>query len=383
MKRVILNVVMVLITVLLSGCSYFSNTDNTTPPAPLVQFKPSLNVTQMWSTKVGSGSTKYYLKLTPAVAHNKVYVSDYDGLVSAVNVNTGQLVWQIDAKTDLTSGVAVDGDKLFVGTEDGEIIALSQKDGAQLWRTPVGSEILAAPVATGGIVLVKSMDGVLTALSETDGRQLWRFEQEVPSLILHISSQPQIAGSFAVAGFANGKLAVLNLSTGNPVWVRPIADPVGTTDIERMVDIDISPVVVYGVVYVATYQGEIAALDLKTGQIIWRHKVSAYAGMTADSSHIYLSDSKSQVWAFDEDEGTVIWRQSKLNARMITGPALLDNYVIVADAEGYLHWLSKQDGHFVARNYIGDSGVLSDPVVVNNIVYIYSRTGILSAFKVK
>jgi len=383
MKRIITSVFIVFASVLLSACGWFGSKDNTTPPAPLVQFKPSLNVTPLWSTQVGSGSKKYYLKLTPAVANNKVYATDYNGRVTALDRASGRMIWQIKIGTDLTSGVAVDGSQLFIGTEDGQVIALSQKDGSQQWKTPVGSEILAAPVTAHGMVLVKSMDGVLTALSEKDGRQLWHFEQDVPSLILHICSQPQIAGSYVVAGFANGKLAVINLKSGKPLWVRPIAEPVGTTDIERMVDIDISPVVVDGVIYVATYQGEIAALDLKTGQIIWRHKVSAYAGMTADSDRIYLSDAKSHVWAFDEDEGTVLWRQSKLNARMITGPALMGRYVVVADAEGYLHWMSRRDGHFVARSYIGGNGVLADPVTIGHTVYTYSRDGMLSAFKIK
>jgi outer membrane protein assembly factor BamB len=374
-----------LITILLAGIfslsACTSSPDNTLPPAPLVKLAPTIQVNKLWSTHVGRGAGKYYLRLAPTVVGNTVFTVSYDGNITAVNASNGKIIWQVKTGRYLTSGAGASFGKLFVATGNGGIAALRQSDGKRLWVTQVSSAILATPISYNGIVLAKSIDGSLTALSQQDGRQLWRFTQEVPSLILQASSVPQFAGNLVVAGFANGKLAVINSQSGKPLWVKAMAEPKGTTAIERMVDIDVNPIVVRGVVYVATYQGKIAALDVNSGRLIWQRKVSSYAGIAADYQKIYLSDADSHVWAFDQNEGVPVWRQMKLTGRMITGPALLGNYVIVADSYGYLHWMSKSTGAFVARNDLNGSGVLTPPVVSGNTVYVYTKGGDLYAFR--
>ncbi len=349
-------------------------------PTPLVNFKPSINVNQLWSVQATRGTNKNYLRLTPGISQSKIFVDGYKGNVVALNRKTGVEQWKVNLGKRLTSGVDYSGGKIFLASENGQVYALSASNGALVWQAPVTSEVLATPTVVGGIVLVKSIDGALTALSASDGRQLWRYTQTVPSLILHESSSPVVAGSYAVSGFSNGILAVVNKNSGRALWARPVAESKGTTDIERMVDIDLSPVVVHGIVYVATYQGYIAALSLQSGQLIWRHKISSYSGIAADISRLYISDSQSYLWAFGQNAGAVIWRQKDLAGRRITGPALMSNYVIVADGYGYVHWMSKNDGHFVARNNVGED-VIVDPVVRGKTAYIYTEDGKLVALQ--
>jgi outer membrane protein assembly factor BamB len=380
MKKNLLRTLLCISMFFLSACgSLMPTPDNTLPPTPLVNFTPKIRVINLWSTQVGDGASRYYLRLQPAVAQNKVFVASYSGKVTAVAANNGKRLWDTNTKVYLTSGIAANAGRLFVGTKQGTIIALRMDDGQLLWQTAIGSTILATPATAKGVVLAKTIDGTLAALAATDGHVIWRFKQTVPSLILHASSQPQIAGNLALAGFANGRLAALRLWSGKLAWLRTIAQPRGITDIQQMVDIDVSPVVVKGVVYVATYQGYIVALDLMNGREIWRRKISAYAGIAADYANIYLADANSHVWAFDEDSGAVVWRQTKLQGRYITGPAVLGNYVVVADAYGYLHWLAKYNGEFAARNSLG-AGVLTAPVVYGGRVYVYTRDGTLLAF---
>ncbi len=381
MKRIIYLILLISGIFSLSACAVFSGRRNTLPPTPLVNIKPTIQVRQLWSAKISRGANKYYLRLSPIIVGNTIFTADYRGKVIAVNRNTGEILWTINVGTYITSGICASNGKLFVGTENGEAIALQQSDGAQLWRTPIGNEILAAPAASQELVFVKSIDGSLTALSQDTGQQQWQFTQEVPSLILHISSQPQVVGNLVIAGFSNGKLAAININTGKARWTKSIATPRGTTVIEQMIDIDISPVVVKGIVYVATYQGKIAALDLMTGRLIWMHTVSAYAGIAADYKQLYLSDANSYLWAFDEDTGAVLWRQNQLKGRMITGPALVGKYVIVADYQGYLHWMSKDSGEFVARNRVSESGILAAPIVKGKTLYVYTLDGVLAAYR--
>ena len=147
-----------------------------------------------------------------------------------------------------------------------------------------------------------------------------------------------------------------------------------------MVDIDADPVVYNNRVYVATYQGKISALELSSGKTVWTHEISSFTGLTVDGQRVYVSDASSNLWAFDAESGTVDWRQTQLVARNITGPASIASYIVVADQEGYLHWLSKQDGHFVARDHLNGFGVIATPVVNNENVYVLTTDGHLAAY---
>ncbi|MGD9108147.1 MAG: outer membrane protein assembly factor BamB [Gammaproteobacteria bacterium] len=381
MKRFGLIICLITVCFALSGCDTFTTKDNTLPPAELTKITPKIKVAQLWSTNVGDGASKYYLRMAPTYANGLIYTASYSGRICAVNINTGNIVWQTNANARLTSGVSVNAGRLFAATEQGQVLAISLANGQRLWSTQVGSTILAAPKAYNGIVLAKSIDGSLTALSERNGRLIWRFRQTVPSLILHASSQPQFANGLVVAGFANGEVVAINSWSGRVAWLQRIAQPMGLTDIENMVDIDVNPVISQGLVYVATYQGYVAALDLKTGHVIWRHKISAYTGITSDYNNLYLTDAKSYVWAFSKDSGASLWRQTALQGRNLTGPAMLGRYLVIADGYGYLHWLSRNDGSIVARNGLRGMGVLTPPLVVGNTVVVYTQHGYLMAFR--
>lgn len=379
MRNMLHGLLIALLFSLLAACG---SKENLPPPASLTEFNPTINVYKLWGTRIGHGSSKYYFRLNPAVAGNIIYINDYNGYVYALDAMTGNPIWERHIRLAFTSGIAVDSGKLFIGSENGRLLALNASDGKILWQAPIGSEILATPTAVQGIVLVKTIDGVLAAVSESDGQLLWRFTQEVPALILHAESQPIVAGGIVVAGFANGRIAAINLHSGKLLWLAQVSSPQGVTDIERMVDIDVTPIVIRGIVYAASYRGHIAAIELQSGRFIWRHLISSYTGLTADGNRIYISDAKGHVWAFDEDLGTVAWRQDRLHARMVTGPALQGHYVVVADGYGYVHWLSTTDGQFAARMAVSNAGTITEPVVVNGIAYIYTRDGQISAFKI-
>jgi len=379
MKRICLVIMLVVGCFGLSACNVAR--DNTLKPAPLTKFVTKINVVPLWSTRVGDGANKYYLRMQPAVTKNLIYTASYNGTICAVCANTGKINWKTNVRTQLTSGVSVNEGRLFVATEQGQVVAISAINGQQLWSTQVGSTILTAPKAYNGIVLAKSIDGSLTALSERNGRLMWRFTQTVPALILHASSQPQFANGLVVAGFANSAVVAINSWNGKVMWLQKLVQPTGLTDVENMKDIDANPVIVSGVVYVATYQGYVAALDLKTGHKIWRHKISAYAGIAADYNNVYVSDADGHVWAFSGDSGASLWRQTALQGRNLTGPAIMGRYLIVADGYGYLHWLDKTNGTLVARNELREHGVFTSPVVRGNVVYVNTSTGYLMAFK--
>ena len=154
----------------------------------------------------------------------------------------------------------------------------------------------------------------------------------------------------------------------------------GRSQLERMVDIDSDPVILGNDIYVATFQGRLASVALEDGRITWTRDISSYAGLTADERNIYITDDQSNVWALERSTGNSVWKQENLFARRATAPAAIGDLVVVGDLEGYLHWMDKSNGQFVARTRVSKDPVLAPPVAFEDIVYAYSSDGTLSAY---
>jgi outer membrane protein assembly factor BamB len=134
-----------------------------------------------------------------------------------------------------------------------------------------------------------------------------------------------------------------------------------------------------GTVYVSTYQGEVAAVTEDTGVVLWRRKLSSYAGLAANWRYVFVTDSDDRVWALDPGNGSAMWKQEKLLNRQLSAPALLDDYVLVGDLEGYVHWLSQDDGSQMARIRVARAPIRATPIVREGIAYVYAEDGSVTA----
>jgi len=376
------------LTLLLTGCGsmmspseWFASEDNVDPPAELVKITTDVDVQTLWTTSAGKGTDGQRLELVPYVHDGKVYVADSEGNVEAFDAVTGNSIWETETELPLSGGPGAGDGLVLVGSRDGDLIALDAMSGQEKWRKHLSSEILSVPKAADGRVIVHTMDGNLFGLSAVDGEKVWDFKRSVPVLSLRGSSSPVINDGKVICGFASGKLISFDLLSGEILWESSISAPSGRTELERMVDIDGELAVVAGVIYVATFQGDLAAVSLDTGVVLWRRDMSSHAGAAADMFQVYISDAEDHVWAVDPRNGAALWKQKKLHARKLSAPAVLGEFVLVGDFEGYVHWLSSEDGSLVARTRVGDDPISTPPIVRNGVVYVYGDGGKLAAFR--
>ena len=376
MKKIMRLLSLLTVVASLAACS---SSDNLEKPSPLVTFSPKIQVEKLWSQSVG-GSDKKYLNLQIGHDAKTIYTANYNGGVYADDAATGEEMWQKKLNTNIISGVSVADQLAVVGSSLGEVIALKTSDGTVLWQQNVGNQVLGTAAIGDGVVVVKTVADNVVALNAKNGQQLWQFNGNAPTLILRGGSQPKIVGNKVIIGFADGKLREFSLRQGTLLWQQVVAQPKGGFPIQRMVDITATPQINDGIVYVATYQGNMTALEANTGQMIWYHTLSSYTGLALANTYLFVTDEKSHVYSFSEEDGGVAWKQTKLEARTITQPALLGQYVVVADAEGYIHWLSQSNGMFVARKHLSSDPIRSAPVVVGNRLYVLDTHGNLAAY---
>jgi outer membrane protein assembly factor BamB len=377
---------LICIALLTTGCGsmnsllWFSEEDPN-PPAELVDLGNTIPLQTLWEASVGEGTDEQRLKLVPSVYLGRVYVADAEGIVEALDADSGNRLWQVETELPLSGGPGTGDGLVLVGSNDGDLVALDADTGNERWRTRLSSEVLSVPKAGSGVAVVHTMDGTLFGLDSATGENIWRYDLKVPVLTLRGSNSPVINGSTVICGFANGKLAALDLATGVLQWEATISVASGRSELERMVDIDGELALQDNVVYVTTFQGSLAAVTAATGVVLWRRDMSSHAGASADAMQVYVSDTEDQVWAVDPRNGAALWKQKRLHARRLSTPAVLGEYVLVGDFEGYVHWLSRSDGRMVARVRVGSDPIATAPVVVNGVAYIYGDGGDLAAVR--
>ncbi len=265
--------------VLAAGCS--SNDTKEPEPAELTKFEAEVELQKQWSRSIGEGQGETYNLLVPAVYGEQIYAADVEGLVVSVDRLTGKVNWKTDLEVPVSGAVGAGYGLVLVGTLRGEVIALDVASGEERWRSRVSSEVLAAPAVNGDIVLVQTQDDRLIALEIDTGAQRWSYEGSPAVLTLRGTGAPVLTNQLAIAGLSNGKVIALDTRRGLPVWEQRVAIPQGRSELERVVDIDGGLLLSGGTLYVATYQGRAAALDVDSGRIQWQRDASTYSGVRA------------------------------------------------------------------------------------------------------
>jgi outer membrane protein assembly factor BamB len=371
------------VLLVLGGCSSwlgFGGSD-VEKPAALVDFKPSAAITDVWSRDIGTGPGRQFLRLTPALHGDTLYTVDIRGHVRALAQADGKERWQTALNLDITSGVGFGDDLVLVASRKGEVVALDQSKGVVQWRAQVSSEVLAPPSVEDGVVVVQSVDGRLTGLASASGKQLWTLERSEPALSLRGTSTPVILSDAVLTGYASGKIVAVNLKNGRLLWETPVAQPQGRSEIERLNDVDAPALVSGRTLLAAAYQGKIVAVNLENGRLLWSRDISTYSALAVDSSNVYVSDVRGTVYALDLHSGATVWKQDKLTLRRLSAPAVTGNAVAVGDFEGYVHWLAREDGRFLARERAASAAVLVAPIADGATLYVTSQNGYLSALR--
>ncbi len=243
------------------------------------------------------------------------------------------------------------------------------------WQTKVAGEALSRPVVSDGLVLIHTSNGQLQALNEADGAVKWTVNLDMPSLSLRGESAPATAFGAAVVGGDNGRVSAVLMEQGQMIWQQRISQATGSTEIDRLSDVDTTPVVVNGVVFALAYNGNLTALDLRSGQIMWKRELGSVNDFIVDGNRIYLVDQNDRVMALTIDGGVTLWTQSDLLHRLLTSPVLYNGNLVVGDSEGYLHWINVEDGRFVAQQKVDSSGFQTEPVAADGKLLIQAKDG--------
>lgn len=351
----------------------------TVKPAELVALKPSATARIVWQANVGSADRYVF---SPVRDLNVVTAAGSAGQIARFDSASGKLLGRFEAKQRLSGGVGTSGRFIFVGTPKGEVVAYDQ-DGKELWKSQLTSEVLSAPQAAQGIVVVRSGDGRIYGLDEITGARRWILQRPLPPLTVRTHAGVVVSRGAAFAGFPGGRLVAIVLSNGAVGWEAAVAVPKGATELERVADISSLPVIDGNAICAVAFQGRVACFDVQKGSAMWAREISSVAGLALDGRNVYISDDKGAVVAYEKNAGASQWKQDKLYGRRISGPAVAGRFVAVGDFQGYVHFLSRDDGSFAARIATDGSPIVAQPLASDDGFIVQTRNGGVFAIAVQ
>ena len=343
-------------------------------PTELQPVTALVSVRQSWTSRIGPVN----FPLDVGVAGNGLAVASDDGTVALLDAQTGRDVWRLELKTPIAAGVGSDGKVLAVVTKDNEVIAMQA--GRELWRQKLTAQAFTAPLVAGERVFVLAADRSVNAFDGQTGRKLWTQQRSSEPLVLRQSGVMLAVGDTLVVGLA-GRLAGMNPSNGSIQWEAPIATPRGINDIERLVDLVGSVSRVGDSVCVRAFQSSIGCVNTTRGNVLWTRPANGMQGIQGDNRLLFGTEADGTVLAWKRSDGERLWSSERLRYRGLTAPLLAGRSVVIGDATGFIHLLSREDGSLLNRLNTDGSPISAAPVLAGNTLVAVTRNGGIYGFQ--
>ena len=368
---------------------------------------------QIWDVDAGKGSdSASHLTASPVVGGGRIFVLDAEAHIYVFNAANGRPVWNkrlapkngtdaptlwgllgkpntIDPNSGMGGGVAYDDGKIFATSGFGVVICMDAATGREIWAHDIGVPIVNAPVVNGGRLFVSTHDNHFFALAEADGRTLWDHRGIVDSASVLASTSAAVAGEAVIVPYTSGEVFALRVQNGQVLWSDVLSHSGTVTALSELDAIAGRPVIDRGEVYAVSQSGLMTAIQLNSGERLWSLPVGGTNMPWAAGDYVYVLTGDGQVLCITRKEGKVHWihqlpqfkrPDSQGGAIEWTGPVLVSNKLLVLSSDGFAQALSPYTGQVLGRVEIA-GGTSIAPIVAGGVVYIYTDSAELVALR--
>ena len=364
-------------------------------------FKAGISLKEVWLENFGKGISKRDISLAvPVVLDNRIFVMDANGLVSAFNFNNGTLLWENDLSLSSknhketkskASGLAVDNNLLFATTGFGGIYAMDVVTGAPKWRKVLEAPIRISPTITPNMLLVQTVDNKLYALDKMTGNELWRFGVAFEDTVIAGGASPAYdsENNIVVAGFSNGEVVVLNGTIGTPLWSHMLVSNSQVNNSTEINAIGAYPIVQNGNIYAISNSNTMIALDVRTGDILWKNEIGSLQNMSLVGDYLFVISNKNILYAIDKNNGNIAWNldmrdyllDDTTNGEIYASqPMIINSNILLAFSNGRIFRINSKDGTLLAKTNL-NTDISNGLIAVNGRVIAVSDDADIIVFE--
>ena len=355
----------------LSACS---STPEKPQPSPLPSISGTFKVQQVWSNQVGEVTTP----LMASVHGQQVAVASSLGQLALIDAETGRDVWRLNLGSAIQAGVGGDGQRFAVVTQNNELMAV--ESGQVVWRQALPALSYTPPLVAGARVFVLTGDRAVSAFDGATGQKLWTQQRPSEPLLLRQAGLLIPWGDNLLVGWG-GRLAALDPLSGAVRWETLVGSTRGTNEVERLVDLVAGASRAGNSLCVRSFQASVACLDPLNGRVAWSRTAQGHQGLEGDAQTLWGVESDGKVMAWQRASGAPLWSNDSLRFRGLSLPLAWRRTLVLGDQDGWVHFMSPQDGQALQRIATDGSAITGKPVAVGQTLVLVTRTGGVFGFR--
>lgn len=347
-------------------------------PVKLVQIAEPISVLQpIFSTDIGNkkASKKDPLDLQVGYVNGQIVTASRGGDLTGFN-SAGERLWSINVGDQITGGVALDAlsQTAIISTRGGQVMAFDSVTGAKRWQKQLSGSVLTPALITNNRVILSANDGFLHGLSLQTGQSVWQFATQVPAISVRGSAAPTLLDNkTALLATADGRLHAVTTDSGLPQWSRRVGVGTGSSEVERMSDVDGTPIVDKNQLFAISYSGQLLGIDLASRQVMFVNELASLKSLAVNNQQVIATSLEGKVVAYNRSNGEVLWESEELAYRHLTNPVMIGNYIAVGDFDGMVHLFDPASGKIVSR--VQTKGALSSLQVQGSRLMTQSTSG--------
>ena len=304
-----------------------------------------------------------------AVAGNLVVFGDSTGKLYAVQRASGQPAWSYSGTNTIVGTPSVMDSRVVFAQEDGTVTCLNLSDGSLVWRSlppesGSGAETVVDGTAAGdGKVYVAKGDGKLYALSAADGHTLWTYSSEQ-----ELRSAPAFGAGYVFLGEQNGKLSFIDPKSGKRVTGGGAGGPVNT------------PAVSEGTLFFSSWDGSVQAVKIKGVVPQWKTDAGdpVTTAPSVSGGKVFVGTARGNIAAMDAKSGGVLWQFNTQGGTVSACPVCAEGLVFAGGGQGVLSILDAATGK-LRSTFATGGGITGTPAFEGGVLYLGSGDGNLYA----
>lgn len=351
---------------------------------------------RVWRSSIGEGSSKRAKLLAqPIVAEGRVFTLDSSAEVRAFDAATGAKIWAYDITpkdeddTFSGGGIAYEDGQLFVSTGFAQVVSLDAGNGQVLWRQTLSGPMRGPPTVRAGRVFVITVDNQTHALAAEDGGVLWSHQGITETASLLGGTSPAVDGNVVVVPYSSGELFALRVDNGSVLWQEQLATVRRTEGASALTDIRARPIIDRGRVYAIGHADLLVAVDLRTGRRLWEREIGGIQSPWVGGDYLFLINNSNEAVALDAKTGKIVWvtqlqmwedEEDRTGRIIWAGPILASDRLIFASSHEKLLALSPYTGAVLGTESSPD-GVSIPPSVAQGTVYFLTDDADLVAYR--
>ena len=338
--------------------------------------KEYAQVQEQWIVQTGAG-----IYCSPAVEKDKVFVGDDLGRLTAYALKNGKKLWSFQSGKRIVGTPAVSEGIVVFGSADCKIYGLDAQNGNLLWTVEAAEPVLGAVTIENGIAYIGASDHTFRAVNIRTGEVKWAFA----GVRGYIETKPLVTDNKVIFGAWDNTLYALNKADGKELWKW-------TGGLTRMhfSPAAVWPVAADGKVFITDPQRAMTAIDIETGNTVWRtfqSMVRETIGLSEDKERIYSKTMNDSIVCYSTkgDQPHKLWA-SNVGFGYEHAPSMQvekNGVVFGSTKEGLIFALEATTGKVLWKHKTGNSLISTVVPLDNNRVLFTATSGETGMLKFK